>query len=77
MFRTEKPWLRVYEGRASPETQIYDDSLTDFFHSWVEQHRDKPALAFCGTTFDFVRLEALSENVAASLAARGARKGAG
>src|SRR5919199_279602 len=75
MFRTEKPWIRVYEGRASPATEIYEGSLTDFFRSSVEEHRDKTALTFYGTTFDFVRLEALSEKMAASLAARGVRKG--
>src|SRR5919199_2789614 len=75
MFRTEKPWIRVYEGRASPATEIYEGSLTDFFRSSVEEHRDKTALTFYGTTFDFVRLEALSEKMAASLAARGVKKG--
>src|ERR671933_926162 len=75
MFRTEKPWIRVYEGRASPATEIYEGSLTDFFRRSVEEHRDKTALTFYGTTFDFVRLEALSEKMAASLAARGVRKG--
>src|SRR5919199_6089441 len=75
MFRTEKPWIRVYEGRASPATEIYEGSLTDFFRSSVEEHRDKTALTFYGTTFDFVRLEALSEKMAAWLAARGVKKG--
>src|SRR5918997_4863592 len=75
MFRTEKPWVRVYEGQASPETEFYEGSLTDFFRSSVEEHRDKTALTFYGTTFDFARLEALSEKMAASLAARGVGKG--
>ena len=75
MFRTEKPWVRVYEGHASPETEVYEGSLTDFFRSSVEEHRDKTALTFYGTTFDFPRLEALSEKMSASLAARGVEKG--
>src|ERR671932_2589272 len=75
MFRTEKPWVRVYEGHTSPETEIYEGSLVDFFRSSVEEHRDKTALTFYGTTFDFARLEALSEKMAASLAARGVKKG--
>lgn len=75
MFRTEKPWVRVYEGRASPETRIYEGSLTDFSRSSAEEHRDKTAVTFYGATFDFARLEALSEEMAASLAARGVKKG--
>ncbi len=75
MFRTEKPWVRVYEGHTSPETEVYEGSLTDFFRSSVEEHRDKTALTFYGTTFDFTRLEALSEKMAASLAARGVKGG--
>jgi hypothetical protein len=43
MFRTEKPWVRVYSGHVSPETEIYEGSLTDFFRSSVEEHRDKTA----------------------------------
>jgi long-chain acyl-CoA synthetase len=75
MFRTEKPWVHVYGDHVSPETEIYEGSLTDFFRSSVEEHRDKTALTFYGTTFDFARLEALSEKMAASLAARGVEKG--
>src|SRR5919112_2057195 len=75
MFRTEKPWVHVYRGHTSPETEIYEGSLMDFFRSSVEEHRDKTALTFYGTTFDFARLEALSEKMAASLAARGVEKG--
>jgi long-chain acyl-CoA synthetase len=75
MFRTEKPWVRVYEGRASPETEVYEGSLTDFFRSSVEEHRDKTVITFFGATFDFTRLEALSEKMAASLAACGVKKG--
>jgi long-chain acyl-CoA synthetase len=75
MFRTEKPWVHVYEGQASPEIEVYEGSLTDFFRFSVEEHREKTALTFYGTTFDFARLEALSEKMAASLAARGVEKG--
>ncbi len=75
MFRTEKPWVRVYEGHASPETEVYEGSLPDFFRAAVEEHRDKAAMTFYGTTFDFARLEALAEKMAASLAARGVKKG--
>jgi long-chain acyl-CoA synthetase len=73
MFRTEKPWVRRYEGRASSE--IFDGSLVDFFRSAVEEHCDKVALTFYGTTFDFVSLEVLAEEMAASLAAHGVVKG--
>ena len=75
MFRTEKPWGRVYSGHVSPETEVYEGSLTDFFRSSVEEHRDKMALTFYGATFDFACLEALSEKMAASLAVRGVKKG--
>jgi len=75
MFRTERPWVCVYEGQASPEVEVYGGSLTDFFRYSVEEHRGKTALTFYGTTFDFARLGALSEKMAASLAARGVKKG--
>jgi long-chain acyl-CoA synthetase len=75
MFRTEKPWVRVYRAHTSLETEIYEGSLTDFFRSSVEEHRDKTALTFYRTTFDFARIEALSEKMAASLAARGVKGG--
>ena len=75
MFRVEKPWVRVYEGHASPETEVFEGSLPDFFRAAVEKHRDKTALTFYGRTFDFPRLEALTEKMAASLAARGVKKG--
>jgi long-chain acyl-CoA synthetase len=75
MFHTEKPWVSVYRAHTSPETEIYEGSLTDFFRSSVEEHRDKTALTFYGTTFDFARIEALSEKMAASLTARGVKGG--
>ncbi len=75
MFRTEKPWVRLYEGHTSPEMEVFEGSLPDFFHASVEEHRDKTAMTFYGTTFDFARLEALAEKMAASLAARGVKKG--
>jgi long-chain acyl-CoA synthetase len=56
MFRTEKPWLRVYEGYAPPETEIHEGSLGDFFRYSLEEHRDKVALTFYGTTLGFDRL---------------------
>src|SRR4028118_1878037 len=75
MFRTEKPWGRVYSGHVSPETEVYEGSLTDFFRSSVEEHRDKIALTFYGATFDFACLEALSEKMAACLGRRGGTNG--
>ncbi len=76
MFRTEKPWLKVYESaNVEPETQIFDGSLYDLFRHAVEQHRGKSALTFYGTTFEFERLQALVEKMAASLAADGVEKG--
>src|SRR3954453_14418845 len=75
MFHTEKPWVRVYEGCASPETEIYEGSLTDFFRSSLQEHHDEVALTFYGTTFDFARLGTLTEKMAASLAAQGVKKG--
>ena len=75
MFRTQKPWVRVYEGHASSETEVFEGSLPDFFRAAVEEHRDKTAMTFYGTTFDFARLEALTEQMAGSLAARGVKKG--
>jgi long-chain acyl-CoA synthetase len=76
MFRTDRPWLEVYEkGRVEPETRIFEGSLYELFSRAVEKHRGKIALSFYGTTFEFGRLQALVEKMAASLAARGVEKG--
>ena len=75
MFRTEKPWVRIYEGHVSPETEVYEGSLTDLLRVSVEEHRDKVALTFYGATFDFAHLGGLTEKMAASLASRGVKKG--
>jgi long-chain acyl-CoA synthetase len=76
MFRTEKPWLEVYEsGNVEPETRVFEGSLYDLFRHAVEEHRGKTALSFYGTTFEFGRLQALVEKMSASLAASGVSKG--
>jgi long-chain acyl-CoA synthetase len=76
MFRTEKPWLAVYEsGNVDPETEVFDGSLYDLFIRAAEEHRGRNALRFYGTTFEFGRLQALVEKMAASLAASGVSKG--
>src|SRR5215211_7528814 len=76
MFRTERPWLEVYEkGSVEPETRIFDGSLYELFSRAVEEHRGKTALGFHSTTFEFGRLQDLVEKMAASLAASGVKKG--
>src|SRR5215210_9140060 len=76
MFRTEKPWLEVYEaGKVAPETRIFEGSLYELFLRAAEEHRGKTALSFYGTTFEFERLQALAEKMAASLEAAGVKKG--
>jgi long-chain acyl-CoA synthetase len=76
MFRTEKPWLEVYErGNVEPESRIFEGSLYDLFRQAAEEHRGRNALSFYGTTFEFGRLHALVEKMAASLAASGVSKG--
>nr|MBA2345097.1 AMP-binding protein [Rubrobacter sp.] len=74
MFGTEKPWLKVYEGHTEPESDIFDGSLYDLFRESVERHRGKIALTFYETAFTFERLQALVEQMAASLAASGVGK---
>ncbi|HEX6711066.1 MAG TPA: long-chain fatty acid--CoA ligase [Rubrobacter sp.] len=76
MFRTEKPWLKVYEsGNVEPETQVFEGSLYELFRHAAEEHRGKTALSFYGTTIEFERLQALVEKLAASLSASGVSKG--
>src|SRR5919205_360053 len=76
MFRTEKPWLAAYErGNVEPETRAFEGSVYDVFRRAVEEHRGRNALSFYGTTFEFGRLHALAEKMAASLAAAGVSKG--
>ena len=76
MFRTEKPWLDVYErGNVEPESRVFGGSLYHLFRQAAEEHRGRTALSFYGTTFEFGRLQALVEKMAASLAASGVSKG--
>jgi long-chain acyl-CoA synthetase len=76
MFRTERPWLEVYEsGNVEPETRVFEGSVYELFRHAAEEHRGKTALSFYGTTFEFGRLLALVEKMAASLAAGGIEKG--
>ncbi|MDQ3999740.1 MAG: long-chain fatty acid--CoA ligase [Actinomycetota bacterium] len=75
MFRTEKPWRKVYEGHTEPETDFFEGSLYDLFRNAVEEHQNKVALTFYGTEFPFPRLQGLAEKMAASLAASGVAKG--
>src|SRR3954463_6868020 len=76
MFRTEKPWLAAYErGNVEPETRAFEGSVYDLFRQAAEEHRGRNALSFYGTTFEFGRLHALVEKMAASLAAAGVSKG--
>lgn len=75
MFSTDKPWLEVYKGKVEPETEIFPGSIYDFFRNSAERHGDKTALTFYGTEFSFLRLLALAEKMAASLAAAGVKKG--
>jgi long-chain acyl-CoA synthetase len=76
MFRAEKPWLGVYErGNVESESRVSEGSLYDLFRQAAEEHRGRNALAFYGTTFEFGRLQALVEKMAASLAAAGVSKG--
>jgi len=76
MIRAERPWLKVYEaGKVEPESEVYEGSLYDLFRNSVEEHRDRVALTFYGTEFEYPRLQALVEKMAASLAASGVKKG--
>jgi long-chain acyl-CoA synthetase len=76
MFRTDRPWLAAYErGNVEPESQVFEGSLYDLFRHAAEEHRERNALSFYGTTFEFGRLQALVEKMAASLSAAGVSKG--
>jgi long-chain acyl-CoA synthetase len=76
MFRAEKPWLVAYErGNVEPETRVFEGSVYEVFRHAVEEHRGRNALSFYDTTFEFGRLGALVEKMAASLSAAGVSKG--
>jgi long-chain acyl-CoA synthetase len=76
MFRAQRPWLAAYErGNVEPESQVFEGSLYDLFRHAAEEHRGRNALSFYGTTFEFGRLQALVEKMAASLSAAGVSKG--
>jgi len=76
MFRTDRPWLAAYgRGNVEPESQVFDGSLYDLFRHAAEEHCGRNAPSFYGTTFEFGRLQALVEKMAASLSAAGVSKG--
>ena len=75
MFTKEKPWLKVYEGHAEPETDFFEGSLYELFSNSVEEHNQKTAFSFYGTEIGFPRLQGMVEKMAASLAASGVEKG--
>ncbi|MGB3632491.1 MAG: long-chain fatty acid--CoA ligase [Rubrobacteraceae bacterium] len=75
MFTKEKPWLKIYEGHAEPESDFFDGSLHELFRRCAEEHREKTALSFYGTEIGFPRLQAMIEKTAASLADSGVKKG--
>src|SRR5215212_8532796 len=76
MFRTEKPWLEVYErGNVEPESRVFEGTLSDWFRQAPEEHRGRNTLSFYDTTCEFGLLHALVEKTAASLAASGVSKG--
>jgi long-chain acyl-CoA synthetase len=74
MLRTERPWLKVYEGHAEPEAEFFEGSLYEYLTSKVEEHRGKTAMTFFGNAVPFERLHALVAKAAASLAASGVGK---
>ena len=75
MFTKEKPWLKVYEGHAEPETDIFEGSLYELFRDAAEGHGEKTALSFYGTELGFPRLKAMIDKMAAALADSGVEKG--
>src|SRR5918997_5935109 len=76
MLGTEKPWLEVYESaEVEPESRVFEGSLYDLFRRSAEEHRGRTALSFYGTSFEFERLQALVEKMAASFSASGVSKG--
>ena len=75
MFTQEKPWLKVYEGHAEPETDFFEGSLHELFRQCAEEHGERTAFTFYGNEIGFPRLQAMVEKMAASLAASGVEKG--
>ncbi|MGF1472083.1 MAG: long-chain fatty acid--CoA ligase [Rubrobacteraceae bacterium] len=75
MFTTEKPWLKVYEGHAEPESDFFEGTLHELFRRCCERHQEKTALSFYGNEIGFPQLQALVEKTAAALAAAGVEKG--
>ncbi len=75
MFTKEKPWLKVYEGHAEPETEFFEGSLYELLREAVEEHQDKTAFTFYGNEIGFSGLRAMVEKTAAALADSGVEKG--
>ena len=75
MFTKEKPWLKVYEGHAEPEADLFEGSLYELFSTAAEEYREKTAFSFYGKEIGFSELQAMVEKTAAALADSGVEKG--
>ena len=75
MFTQEKPWLKVYEGHAEPESDFFEGTLYELFSQCAKEHGEKTAFSFFGNEIGFSRLQAMIEKMSAALAASGVEKG--
>lgn len=64
----DRPWLRHYEERLSPEISVPDVTYADLFESCFDDFPDRTAFHFMGVTRTFGELDACSKRFAAFLA---------
>lgn len=71
----DKPWLKHYDAHVPPQIDIPVHPLPDFLRRSAEKYPNHTAIIFKGNRISYKQLNELSDAVAASLYARGFKKG--
>ncbi|MFW6184323.1 MAG: long-chain-fatty-acid--CoA ligase [Chloroflexota bacterium] len=71
----DKPWLQQYDEGVPERIEVPDYPLQEFLKSSAKKFPDETAIIFKGHKIDYRELDALTDAVAAGLAANGFQKG--
>jgi long-chain acyl-CoA synthetase len=71
----EKPWLKFYESRLSPECKSLADTYVDMLEKGLKFQPETAAFHFLGVTFTYKRLDKLSMRFASYIRKQGCNPG--
>jgi long-chain acyl-CoA synthetase len=71
----EKPWLKFYESRLSPETKALDETYVDWLEKGLKFRPEIAAFHFLGITFTYEKLDRLSMRFASYIRKQGCNPG--